>query len=147
MRAGDKILRLDEESVPAWSTFCERLLAEPDRPHRVDFLSARDGRARSGTIQLRREEFTDEHGQSFERYVLPLQHWAPVAPEEWALTPPGAKTPIYQPKWDGYRALYSAGRLHSRKGTNLTPLFPDLIPILTARLPPGHQPPPPTPRP
>ena len=53
-----------------------------------------------------------------------------------SLTPPGAKTPIYQPKWDGYRALYSAGRLHSRKGTNLTPLFPDLIPILTARLPP-----------
>jgi ATP-dependent DNA ligase len=51
------------------------------------------------------------------------------------MTPPGAKTPIYQPKWDGYRALYSAGRLFSRNGTNLTPLFPDLIPILTARLP------------
>jgi ATP-dependent DNA ligase len=51
------------------------------------------------------------------------------------MTPPGAKTPIYQPKWDGYRALYSAGRLFSRNGTNLTPLFLDLIPILTARLP------------
>ena len=51
------------------------------------------------------------------------------------LTPPGAKTPIYQPKWDGYRALYSAGRLYSRNGTDLTPLFPDLTPILTARLP------------
>ena len=24
------------------------------------------------------------------------------------LTPPGAKTPVYQPKWDGYRAVYSA---------------------------------------
>jgi regulator of sigma E protease len=82
LRAGDKILRLDEESVPAWSTFCERLLAEPNRPHHIEFLSAREGRARSGTIQLRKEEFTDEHGQSFERYVLPLQHWIPVAPEE-----------------------------------------------------------------
>jgi regulator of sigma E protease len=82
MRPGDKILRLDEEPVPAWSTFCERLLAEPDRPHHIDFKSARDGRVRSGTIQLRREEFTDEHGQSFERYVLQLQHWVPVAPEQ-----------------------------------------------------------------
>jgi regulator of sigma E protease len=82
MRPGDKILRLDEEPVPAWSTFCERLLAEPDRPRRIDFQSARDGRVRSGTIQLRREEFTDEHGQSFERYVLQLQHWVPVAPEQ-----------------------------------------------------------------
>ncbi|HWA74624.1 MAG TPA: RIP metalloprotease RseP [Polyangiaceae bacterium] len=82
MRPGDKILRLDEEAVPAWSTFCERLLAEPDRPRRIDFQSARDGRTRSGTIQLRREEFTDDHGQSFERYVLQLQHWVPVAPEQ-----------------------------------------------------------------
>ncbi|HET9959833.1 MAG TPA: M50 family metallopeptidase, partial [Polyangiaceae bacterium] len=73
---------LDEEPVPAWSTFYERLLAEPDRPHRIDFESSRDGRARTGTIQLRREEFTDEHGQSFEKYVLPLQHWVPVAPEQ-----------------------------------------------------------------
>ncbi|MGC4091009.1 MAG: RIP metalloprotease RseP [Polyangiaceae bacterium] len=82
MRPGDKIVRLDDELVPAWSTFCERLLSEPDRPHRIDFQSARDGRGRSGTIQLRREEFTDESGQSFERYVLPIQHWVPVAPEE-----------------------------------------------------------------
>jgi ATP-dependent DNA ligase len=45
-----------------------------------------------------------------------------------SLTPPGAKAYVYQPKWDGYRALYSAGRLYSRNGTNLTPLFPDLVP-------------------
>jgi regulator of sigma E protease len=31
---------------------------------------------------MRREDFTDEHGQVFARYVLPIQHWAPVAPEE-----------------------------------------------------------------
>ncbi|HLV67839.1 MAG TPA: M50 family metallopeptidase, partial [Polyangiaceae bacterium] len=82
LRPGDKILKLDDEPVPAWSTFCERVLAEPDRPHRIEYQAARDGRTRSGTIQLRREQFTDEHGQSFERYVLQLQHWIPVAPEE-----------------------------------------------------------------
>jgi hypothetical protein len=53
-----------------------------------------------------------------------------------SLTPPGAKAYVYQPKWDGYRALYAAGRLYSRNGTNLTPLFPDLIPTLAARLTP-----------
>ena len=55
MRPGDKLLKLDDEDLPAWSTFYERLLAEPNRPHRIEFLSARDGRTRSGTIQVRRE--------------------------------------------------------------------------------------------
>ncbi len=35
---------------------------------------------------------------------------------------------------NGTVTLYSAGRLYSRRGTNLTPLFPDLTPTLTARL-------------
>jgi ATP-dependent DNA ligase len=52
-----------------------------------------------------------------------------------SLTPPGAKAPIWEPKWDGYRALYADGRLYSRNGTNLTPLFPDLAPVLSAGLP------------
>jgi regulator of sigma E protease len=67
LRPGDKILRLDDEPLPAWSTFRERLLAGLDRPHRIDYLAARDGRTRSGTFQVRREE---------------VQHWIPLAPEE-----------------------------------------------------------------
>ena len=51
LRPGDKILRLDDEPVPAWSTFRERVLAAPDRAHRIDFRSARDGRVRSGSFQ------------------------------------------------------------------------------------------------
>jgi regulator of sigma E protease len=31
---------------------------------------------------MRREDFTDEHGQTFARYVLRVQHWIPLAPEE-----------------------------------------------------------------
>jgi regulator of sigma E protease len=81
LRPGDKILRLDEEAVPAWSTFRERVFALPDRQHRIDYQAARDGRVRSGEFQMRREDFTDEHGQTFARYVLPVQHWTPVAPE------------------------------------------------------------------
>ncbi len=81
LRPGDKVLELDGQALPAWSTFRERVLAEPDRPHRIQYLAARDGRARYGTFQMRREDFVDAHGQTFARYVLRLQHWVPLAPE------------------------------------------------------------------
>ncbi|MEO6601874.1 MAG: RIP metalloprotease RseP [Polyangiaceae bacterium] len=82
LRRGDKVLKLDDEPVAAWSTFRERVLAQPDRPHRLDYQAARDGVVRSGTFQVRREDFTDDHGQSFSFYVLQIQHWVPLAPEE-----------------------------------------------------------------
>ena len=44
LRVGDKIVRLDDRAVEAWSVFRERVLAEPDRPHRIDYLAARDGK-------------------------------------------------------------------------------------------------------
>src|SRR5687768_13400759 len=47
LRPGDKILRLNDEEVPAWSTFCERVLSARDKSHRLDFQAARDGRVRS----------------------------------------------------------------------------------------------------
>ena len=52
-----------------------------------------------------------------------------------SLTPSGVREPVWEPKWDGYRCTASAGRLYSRHGTNLTPYFPDLAPVLAARLP------------
>jgi len=82
LRPGDKILRLDDEAMPAWTTFRERLRAALDRPHRIDYLAARDGRQRSGTFQVRREDFTNEYGQRFARYWLRVQPWIPLAPEE-----------------------------------------------------------------
>jgi regulator of sigma E protease len=81
LRPGDKVLDLDGEILPAWSTFLERLRAEPDRPHTIHYLAARDGKPRSGTFQMRREDFVDAHGQTFARYVNRLQHWVPLAPE------------------------------------------------------------------
>ncbi|HEX4474844.1 MAG TPA: M50 family metallopeptidase, partial [Polyangiaceae bacterium] len=81
LRPGDKVLDLDGEVLPAWSTFRERILAEPDRAHRFQYLDARDGHPRFGTFQMRREDFTDAQGQTFARYVLPAQHWVPLAAE------------------------------------------------------------------
>jgi len=43
---------------------------------------SRDGREVSGTFQIRRENFTDEHGQTFVNYVLPIRNWIPLAPEQ-----------------------------------------------------------------
>jgi ATP-dependent DNA ligase len=51
------------------------------------------------------------------------------------ITPVGPAEPVWEPKWDGYRALVAGGRIFSRRGTNLAPYFPDLVPVLTARLP------------
>jgi regulator of sigma E protease len=82
LRPGDKVMRLDGEDVPAWSSLIEQLRAAPDRAHHIDFWSAREGRVRSGTFQIRREDFTDDRGQAFARYVLSVAHWLPVAPEE-----------------------------------------------------------------
>ena len=81
LRPGDKLLKLDNDPIAAWSVFTEKLLATPNRPHRIDFLSARDGRARSGTFQVRREDYVSQ-GQLETRYVTRVQHWLPLAPEE-----------------------------------------------------------------
>lgn len=82
LRPGDRILRLDDEPMPAWSTFIERVKRTPDRPHRIDYLAGRDGRVRSGTFQVRREDFVDDQGQIAKKYVLRVEHWIPLAPEE-----------------------------------------------------------------
>jgi regulator of sigma E protease len=81
LRQGDKILRLDEEPIPAWSTFKERLGQAPDQQHRIDYQAARDGRVRTGSFQVRREEYRGDNGQMAPRYVLPVQ-WSPVAADE-----------------------------------------------------------------
>jgi len=84
LRSGDKLLTLDDEPIPAWSSFIEAVKRESERPHRIEFLSARDGRKHSGTFEVRRVEFTDDHGQQFVVYALEksvIDHWVPVAPE------------------------------------------------------------------
>jgi regulator of sigma E protease len=85
LRPGDKLLRLDDEEIPAWTTFLERVRKASDRPHRIEFLAARDGRRHSGTFEVRRVEFTDANGQDFVVYMLGrnvIDHWAPVAIED-----------------------------------------------------------------
>jgi regulator of sigma E protease len=83
LRLGDKLLKLNGEPLPAWSTFRDRVWSKRDQPHALEWQSARDGRIRSGEFQMRREEFRDESGQTFARYSFRVQNWIPLAPEEF----------------------------------------------------------------
>jgi len=53
------------------------------------------------------------------------------------LSPAGVRQARFEAKWDGYRASIVAGSIWSRRGANLTRFFPDLAPLLAARLPPS----------
>ncbi len=87
LRTGDRLLTLDEQQLTAWSSFKELVWRERDKRHQIEWLSARDGRVRSGEFQIRREDFTDEHGQTFAWYRFRVQHWIPLAPEEFVEHP------------------------------------------------------------
>lgn len=88
LRAGDRILEVDGVEVSAWSTFTERLFAAPERPHTITWLRA--GQRKSGTIELRREEYLDEYGQHRPRFFLRASNWSPMVPEPWVEGGPAA---------------------------------------------------------
>jgi len=81
LRRGDRLLKLNGDPIPAWSTLVDWLDADRDREHQLGFISGRDGRERSGTFRIRREDFVDAQGQRFARYVLPCGSWANLV--EW----------------------------------------------------------------
>lgn len=69
--------------------------------------------------------------------MLPFTLPVPVALARQVeqLPPAGVRSMLYEPKWDGWRAVTAAGRLFSRNGTDLTRFFPDLAPVLSSRMP------------
>lgn len=79
LRSRDRVVAVDDVEVVAWSQLSERLFAEPDRSHKVDWM--REGQRRSGLVQLRREMYVDEYGVERPRYALRTSNWAPVVPE------------------------------------------------------------------
>lgn len=81
LRPGDRITEVDGVEVPAWSTFTERLFAAPDRPHVITWL--RSGQRKSGTIELRREDWIDESGQHRPRFYLRAFNWSPMVTEPY----------------------------------------------------------------
>jgi regulator of sigma E protease len=85
LRPGDRIIEVDQAPVPAWSVLAERLFAAPDRPHVLTWL--RGGQRKSGTIELRREDWVDESGEHHPRYFLRASNWVPVVREPYVENP------------------------------------------------------------
>ena len=85
LRAGDRIVEIDAVEVTAWSMLTERLMATPDRPHVLTWLRA--GQRKSGTIELRREDYLDEYGEHRPRFFVRVSNWSPSVPEPWVNNP------------------------------------------------------------
>lgn len=89
LRAGDRITEVDRVEVRTWSMFVDTMFAAPEKPHKISWL--RNGQTRSGTIQLRREEWIDEYGERRPRFLLRIANWAPVVPEPMIDNPSSLK--------------------------------------------------------
>jgi regulator of sigma E protease len=63
----------------------EELVAGADRMHELQWT--RDGVAMRGFFQLRKEQWDDQLGQHYERYVFRTDHWLPTAPDRLVPNP------------------------------------------------------------
>ena len=85
LRPGDRIVELDQVEVTAWTTLVERLMAAPDRPHTLSWMRA--GQRKSGTVELRREDYLDEYGEHRPRFFVRMANWSPTVLEPYVENP------------------------------------------------------------
>ncbi len=75
LRPGDRITSLDGSPQRLWRTMEDELVAGADRRHELTWT--RDGMPMRGFFQLRKEQWDDEFGQHYERYVFRYGRLAP----------------------------------------------------------------------
>jgi regulator of sigma E protease len=85
LRPRDRITTLDGAPQRLWRTMESVLAAGADKMHELKWT--RDGAAMGGSFQLRKEQWDDEFGQHFERYVFRTDHWWPDAPDRLVPNP------------------------------------------------------------
>ena len=85
VRPGDRIVELDQVEVTAWTTLVERLMVAPDRPHTLTWVRA--GQRKSGTVELRREDYLDEYGEHRPRFFVRMGNWSPTVLEPYVENP------------------------------------------------------------
>jgi regulator of sigma E protease len=79
LRTGDRITALDGAPARVWKTFEARLKTGASEMHTLEWTRA--GEPMGGTFQVRKEQWEDEVGQHYERYVFRTTHWLPNARE------------------------------------------------------------------
>lgn len=85
LRPGDRITMLDGAPQRLWRAMADELVAGADRMHELQWM--RDGVPTRGFLQLRKEQWDDEFGQHYERYVFRTDHWVPIAPDRLVPNP------------------------------------------------------------
>jgi regulator of sigma E protease len=85
LRPGDRITTLDGQPQRLWRTFEDELVAGADKRHLLQWT--RDGVPMAGEFTLRKEQWDDEFGQHYERYVFRTDHWLPSAPDRLVANP------------------------------------------------------------
>ena len=85
LRPGDRITTLDGTPEKLWRTMEEELVAGAGRKHELQWTRA--GAPMRGFFQLRKEQWDDEFGQHYERYVFRTDDWLPSAPDRLVPNP------------------------------------------------------------
>jgi regulator of sigma E protease len=85
LRPRDRVTTLDGSPQKLWSALEDVLIAGADKRHELTWT--RDGVAMRGFFQLRKEQWDDEFGQHFERYVFRSDDWMPNAPDRLVPNP------------------------------------------------------------
>ena len=85
LRAGDRIVSLDGKPERLWQSMADDLVLGANRSRTL--VWTRGGEPMEGVFQLRKEEWSDEYGQHYERYVFRTTHWAPFAPDATVAEP------------------------------------------------------------
>ncbi len=85
LRAGDRLTTLDGQSQRMWKAMEDDIVAGASRTRELRWT--RLGEPMGGRFQIRKEQWDDEIGQRYERYVFRTDHWMPNAPDAYVPNP------------------------------------------------------------
>jgi regulator of sigma E protease len=85
LRPGDRITTLDGVPQRLWRAMEGELVMGADRMHELQWI--REGVPMRGFFQLRKEQWDDQFGQHYERYVFRTDDWLPTAPDRLVPNP------------------------------------------------------------
>ncbi|HSQ64791.1 MAG TPA: RIP metalloprotease RseP [Polyangiaceae bacterium] len=80
LRPGDRITALDGVPQSSWQQLQGELMAGRSRMRDLEWT--REGESLGGSFQVQSEQWRDEFGTPYERFVFRTTHWAPLAPDE-----------------------------------------------------------------
>jgi regulator of sigma E protease len=85
LRPGDRVTALDGAPQRLWQSMEDELVASADKLHELQWM--RGGMPMRGFFQLRKEQWYDEFGQHYARYVFHSDDWVPRAPDRLVANP------------------------------------------------------------